>query len=55
MTLALIYWILMLAWLVLGTDWSGARTNWRPAAGSVLLFVLLLVIGWSVYGSPVKT
>jgi hypothetical protein len=54
MTLQLIFWITMLSWFIFGTEWSSARANWRPAAGNLLLFVLLVVLGWSVYGAPIK-
>jgi hypothetical protein len=53
MTLALLYWILMLGWLVFGL-WS----NWGPApnhkiiGGNVLTFLLFLCLGWRVFGPP---
>ena len=55
MSMSLLYWILMLLWLVLGL-WTNppSATNWRPAAGNVLLFLLLLIVGWQVFGAPVK-
>lgn len=55
MTLQLLYWILLLLWLVFGL-WSNPPSagNWRPAGGSVLLFLLFLIIGWAVFGAPVK-
>ena len=41
----------MLLWLVFGVDWPNVRTTWR---GSIFLFLLFLVLGWQVFGSPVK-
>jgi len=61
MTLQLLYWILMLLWLVFGlwANWPapGAPrdgTAFRPLGGTVLLFVLLVILGWETFGSPVK-
>jgi hypothetical protein len=52
MTLGLAYWILMLLWLVFGL-WH-AWGNWPFMGGSLLLFVLLLILGWHSFGSPIK-
>jgi hypothetical protein len=56
MSIGLCYWILMLVWLVFGI-WS----NW-PAAGGVrslggpfLLFILLVLLGWKVFGPPIQS
>jgi len=41
----------MLLWLVFGL-WS----NWpapRPIGGTLLLFILLVILGWKVFGPPV--
>lgn len=57
MTIGLIFWILMLIWLVFSA-WSYWPNN--PAGASyawgntVLLFVLFLLLGWGVFGAPVK-
>ena len=54
MTLGLVYWILMLLWLVASLWW-----NWPPAPGGPLpregfLFLLLLLLGWAVFGAPIR-
>lgn len=51
MTLALLYWILMLLWLVFGL-WSG-WPNQKLVGGTMLLFLILLAVGWRVFGPPV--
>jgi hypothetical protein len=51
MTLAIAYWVCMLLWLCLGV-WQNWGTP-RAAGGSILLFVLLVLIGWQVFGSPI--
>lgn len=53
MSLGLIFWILMLVWAVFG--WAGARLGtWAPLGSTALLFVLLLILGWSIFGAPVQ-
>lgn len=56
MTLALLYWILMLLWLVLGLwgSWPLNAGNLRASGGSLILFLLLLILGWQQFGAPVK-
>lgn len=51
MSLGLCFWILMLIWLV----FSGWTSGWAPRAmgGSLLLFVLLLLLGWAQFGAPI--
>lgn len=56
MSLAVLFWILMLLWLVFSV-WSTVpeiRSNWRPAGGSLLLFLVVLVLGWAQYGAPIQ-
>lgn len=56
MSLQLIFWILMLIWLIFGFAWHGGYLT-GPYGGwgnTVLLFVLFLILGWAVFGSPVK-
>lgn len=55
MTLGLAYWIIMLIWLVLGL-WVGYASfggaSHYVLGGNLLLFVLLLLLGWKVFGAP---
>jgi hypothetical protein len=52
MTLGLLYWILMLLWVIFGL-WR-AYPNLGGAAGpGLILFVLLLIIGWQIFGPPI--
>ncbi len=56
MSRGLLFWILMILWVVLSVWWS-----W-PAAGApyyslslpLLLFVLLALLGWKVFGPVLK-
>ncbi len=57
MTLAVLFWVLMIVSLVFGL-WSGYTPGqpypFRTWGGSVLLYVLLAILGWAVFGAPVK-
>jgi hypothetical protein len=61
MSRGLIFWILMLLWLVLGVWglYSSRPMNgagWiAPVGGTLLEFLLFLLLGWGVYGAPVKS
>lgn len=57
MKISLLFWILMLIWLVFGlwVNWP-ARTD-NPVAfgflgGNLLLFLVISLVGWKVFGSP---
>lgn len=53
MSLQLIFWILMLLWLV--GVFAGPRIGpWAPMGSNILLFVLLLILGWSQFGQPIQ-
>lgn len=51
MSIGLCFWILMLVWLVFGfyTTWP----NWKAGAPNLLLFILLLLLGWKIFGPPI--
>jgi hypothetical protein len=55
MSLGLAFWILMLIWLVFGIFVhvypAGPYGLW---GGTLLLFVLLLLLGWQVFGAPLR-
>jgi hypothetical protein len=55
MTFGLAFWILMLLWLVLSVwhSWRGPAPNYPLVGGNVLLFVLLLLLGWHEFGAPI--
>ncbi len=56
MTLGLAYWILMLIWFVFGLAWHfGYASGTLGIAGNgVLLFVLLVLLGWQTFGPPLR-
>lgn len=54
MSFALCYWILMLVWFVFGL-WTSWPLNNRQAGSTLLLFILLLLLGWKVFGQPLHS
>ena len=57
MRIGLLFWILMLVWLIFGfwTTWpTGTTQDFRPAGGNLLLFIVIALLGWKVFGSPLK-
>jgi hypothetical protein len=57
MPIAGLFWVLMLLWLLFGLYWN--RDDLRVgkyglAGGNLMLFVLLFILGWKVFGFPVQ-
>lgn len=54
MGIGLAFWILMLIWLVGGLyyGYAIAPGNHYLLGGNVLLFILLLLLGWQAFGAP---
>lgn len=46
----------MLFWLVFGlwTNWPVSQTNVKPLGGTLILFLLLFLLGWAAFGTPIK-
>jgi hypothetical protein len=51
MTIALLFWILMLFWLCFGA-WQNGALGW-PLGGHLLLWVVIALLGWNVFGPMV--
>lgn len=54
MSLGLVFWVLMLLWLVLWFYPQYPAPNWPVVGGGVLLFILLLILGWHDFGPPIR-
>lgn len=57
MPLAYIFWMLIILWAVLGLGYPFIveSPNRRIiAGGNLLLFLLIVLLGWQVFGSAVK-
>ena len=53
MPIGILFWVLMILWFIFGLYWNGADIrggNYGWLGGNVLLFVLLGLIGWKVFG-----
>jgi hypothetical protein len=57
MTLQVWFWLFYVLALFFGL-WSGYPGTgpypWRYGAGTVLMFILIGILGWATFGSPVK-
>jgi hypothetical protein len=53
MTIALLFWILMLAWLIFGVlnAWPTPGTRPWPLGSHILLWVVIALLGWRVFGA----
>jgi hypothetical protein len=55
MTLGLAFWIIMLVWLVFGLlTHLGYAAGYGATVNVVLLFVLFVLLGWQVFGPPLR-
>lgn len=56
MSIGLAFWILMLLWLVFGVwaHWWPSGNQYYPLGNSLLLFILLLLLGWHEFGPPIR-
>lgn len=54
MSLGLAFWILMLLWLAFGAwqNWNAGSVGPWGWGGSLLQFLLFVLLGWKVFGAP---
>jgi hypothetical protein len=53
MPIGVLFWVLMIIWLLLGLYWHRGefgRGSYGLVGGNLLLFIILAVIGWKVFG-----
>lgn len=58
MPIGMIFWMLMILWFFFGLYWNWPANN-EPRGlgilgGNLLLFVLLFIIGWKLFGFVVQ-
>lgn len=58
-SIGFLFWLLMVLWLVFGMyiNWPADQSNPRNfgiMGGNLLLFVLLFLIGWAVFGFVIQ-
>jgi len=55
MTLQIWFWLCMFLWLIFGAWKAWGEANPYPIIGGHLLqFFLFVILGWQVFGAPVK-
>jgi hypothetical protein len=55
MTLGLCFWIIMLIWFVFGLALHfGFVAGAYALGGTLMIFVLFLLLGWQVFGAPLR-
>ncbi len=58
MPLSFVFWLLMLLWLIFGImgmyPFPADRRGWALSAGGFLLWIILFVLGWAVFGFIIK-
>jgi hypothetical protein len=57
MSIGLLFWILMILWFLFGLYWNSAEFkagNFGFFGGNLLLFILLFLIGWRVFGFVIQ-
>jgi hypothetical protein len=53
MPIGVLFWIIMLIWLLFGFYWNRSdfsRGNYGIVGGNLMLFILLAILGWKVFG-----
>jgi hypothetical protein len=57
MSIGLLFWILYVIAVIFGpfAVWpKDSATGWKPFGGSLLLFILLFLVGWRVFGFVIQ-
>lgn len=54
MSLRLLFWVIILLWLIFGIIMPFWGRFGLAMSGSVLEFILFCILGWRVFGAPVR-
>ncbi len=58
MPMGILFWVLMLIWLLFGLYWNWSAGDGKPnvgfIGGNLMLFLLLLLLGWKLFGAPLQ-
>jgi hypothetical protein len=57
MTIGMLFWILMVIWFIFGLYWNRADLaagSYGVFGGNLLLFILLFLLGWKVFGFVIQ-
>lgn len=53
MPMGVLFWVIMIIWLLFGFYWNRSdfsRGNYSIVGGNMMLFILLAILGWRVFG-----
>lgn len=55
--MSLLYWVIMLIWLLFGlwNNWPAPGTRPWGAGGHIVLWILLALLGWRVFGAAIHS
>lgn len=57
MTIGFLFWLLMILWFLFGLYWNRtafAGGDYSVFGGNLLLFILLFLLGWKVFGFVIQ-
>ncbi len=57
MEIGMLFWLLMILWLLFGLYWNRTQIqggDYGLVGGNLLLFILLFLLGWKVFGFVIK-
>lgn len=57
MPMGILFWVLMILWLLFGFFWHSDELRagrYGFFGGNLLLFILLGLLGWRVFGAPLQ-
>lgn len=57
MTIGFLFWLLMILWFLFGLYWNRSTIqggDYGIVGGNLMLFVLLFLLGWKIFGFPIQ-
>lgn len=57
MAIGSLFWLLMILWLLFGLYWNRGdfrSGNYGLVGGNLMLFIVLFLLGWQVFGFPIQ-
>lgn len=54
MSVGLAFWIAMLVALLFGGAHFRSSSDWRPFGGAFFIWLLLFLLGWGMFGPPIR-
>lgn len=55
MSMGLLFWAIMILSLIFGAwNWHSGGGPYGPLGSNLLLWILLGLLGWAVFGAPIK-